>query len=503
MIGPPPRPWKIRAMIRVVRLGAAPDRNELTTKSVVQRRKKRLRPRRPASHPVAGITTALAARYDVMTHETSSSPADSEPCRCGRMTLVTLVSRICMKATTLTVKVMAHFCVGETEGASGAGVEAVMIQRSWCDRIARRHPQEGPMKAAVFHGAHKPLTIEQVEIDRPLGREVLVRTVASGVCHSDLHFVDGFYPFPTPAILGHEAAGIVEAVGPHVSEFKAGDHVIACLSVFCGACDYCLTGKTHLCQSRPVRKKDEPPKLTWNGQPVNQFANLSAYAEKMLVHENALVKIDDQMPFAQAALIGCGVTTGVGAVLNTARIEPGSTVAVFGAGGVGLAAIQGARIAGARTIIAVDTVESKLAKARELGATHTGNAETGDPVKAIRTLTGGGVDYSFEAIGLKVAAEQCFDCIRPGGTATIIGMIPVGQKIELDGPMFLREKKIQGCSMGSNRFKVDMPRYIEFYRQGRLKLDEMVSRRGRLEDVNEAFRAMKAGEVARTVLMFD
>jgi S-(hydroxymethyl)glutathione dehydrogenase/alcohol dehydrogenase len=359
------------------------------------------------------------------------------------------------------------------------------------------------MKAAIFHGPHKPLTIETVEVDKPIGREVLVRTVASGVCHSDLHFVDGFYPFPTPAILGHEAAGVVEAVGPMVSEFKAGDHVIACLSVFCGTCEYCLTGKTHLCQTRPVRKKEEPPKLTWNGQPVNQFANLSAYAEKMLVHENAIVKIDDQMPFAQAALIGCGVTTGVGAALNTARVEPGSTVAVFGAGGVGLAVIQGARIAGARMIIAVDTVESKFDKAKELGATHTVNAKKDEPAKAIRTLTNGGVDYSFEAIGLKVAAEQCFDCIKPGGTATIIGMIPVGQKIELDGPMFLREKRIQGCSMGSNRFKVDMPRYIEFYRQGRLKLDEMVSRRGKLEDVNEAFRAMKAGEVARTVLMFD
>jgi S-(hydroxymethyl)glutathione dehydrogenase/alcohol dehydrogenase len=359
------------------------------------------------------------------------------------------------------------------------------------------------MRAAIFHGPHQALTIEDVDIDRPLHREVLVRTVASGVCHSDLHFVDGYYPFPAPAILGHEAAGIVEAVGPHVGEFKPGDHVIACLSVFCGACEFCLTGKTYLCRTPPSRGKQEPPKLTWKGQPVNQFANLSAYAEKMLVHENAIVKIDDQMPFAQAALIGCGVTTGVGAVLNTARIEPGSTVAVFGAGGVGLAAIQGARIAGARMIIAVDTVEAKFAKARELGATHTVNARTDDAVRTIRTMTGGGVDYAFEAIGLKVAAEQCFDCLKAGGTATVIGMIPVGQKVELDGPMFLREKKIQGCTMGSNRFKVDMPRYIEFYRQGRLKLDEMVSRRGKLDDVNEAFRAMKAGEVARTVLMFD
>ncbi|HKZ08120.1 MAG TPA: Zn-dependent alcohol dehydrogenase [Methylomirabilota bacterium] len=359
------------------------------------------------------------------------------------------------------------------------------------------------MKAAVFHGPHQPLTIETVDIDKPMGREVLVRTVASGVCHSDLHFVDGLYPFPAPAILGHEAAGIVEAVGPQVGEFRPGDHVICCLSLFCGQCEYCLTGKTHLCQTRPTRTKGEPPKLSWKGQPVNQFANLSAYAEQMLVHENALVKIDDQMPLAQAALIGCGVTTGVGAVLNTARIEPGSTTAIFGAGGVGLATIQGARIAGARMIIAVDTVAAKLERAKALGATHLVDASKDDPVKAIRTLTGGGVDYSFEAIGLKIAAEQCFDCIKPGGTATVIGMIPVGQKVELDGPMFLREKKIQGCSMGSNRFKVDMPRYIELYRQGRLKLDEMVTRRGTLEEVNDAFRAMKAGEVARTVLMFD
>jgi S-(hydroxymethyl)glutathione dehydrogenase/alcohol dehydrogenase len=359
------------------------------------------------------------------------------------------------------------------------------------------------MKAAVFHGPHKPLTIEDVDVAKPIGREVLVRTVASGVCHSDLHFVDGLYPFPAPAILGHEAAGVVEAVGPHVTEFKPGEHVIACLSVFCGACEYCLTGRTHLCQSRPVRPAGEPPKLSWRGAPVNQFANLSAYAEQMLVHENALVRVRDDMPLDRAALIGCGVTTGVGAVLNTARVEGGATVAVFGAGGVGLAVIQGARIAGARMVIAVDVHERKLAQARELGATHTVDASASDPVKAIRDLTGGGTEYAFEAIGLKKAAEQAFDCLRPGGTATVIGMIPVGQKVELDGPAFLREKRIQGCSMGSNRFKVDMPKYVDFYLQGRLRLDEMITRRGRLEDVNDAFRAMKAGEVARTVLTFE
>jgi S-(hydroxymethyl)glutathione dehydrogenase/alcohol dehydrogenase len=358
------------------------------------------------------------------------------------------------------------------------------------------------MKAAIFHGPHQPLTIDAVDMDTPLEHEVVVRVVASGVCHSDLHFVDGFYEFVAPAILGHEAAGIVEAVGSLVDEFKPGDHVIACLSVFCGRCEYCLTGRTHLCATRPIRAVGAPPRLSWQGRPVAQFANLSAYAEKMLVHSNALVKVRDDLPFDRAALIGCGVTTGVGAALNTARVEPGSTVAVFGCGGVGLSAIQGARIAGARMIIAVDVHDHKLETAFELGATHTVNAARSDAVQAIRDLTGGGVDYSFEAIGLKKAAEQCFECLRAGGTATIIGMIPVGQKIELEGSTFLREKKIQGSSMGSNRFKVDMPKYIDFYMQGRLKLDEMITRRLQLEEINEAFRAMKAGEVARSVIMF-
>jgi len=359
------------------------------------------------------------------------------------------------------------------------------------------------MKAAMFHGAHQPLTTEDVEIDKPIDHEVVVRVVASGVCHSDLHFVDGFYDFPAPAILGHEAAGIVEDVGPLVDDFAPGDHVIACLSVFCGRCEYCLTGRTHLCASRPVRAKDAAPRLRWQGLPVNQFANLSAYAEKMLVHSNAIVKVRDDLPLDRAALIGCGVTTGVGAALNTARVEPGSVVAVFGCGGVGLSAIQGARIAGARMIIAVDVHDHKLQTACELGATHTVNASSSDPVTSIREMTNGGVDYSFEAIGLKRAAEQCFESLRAGGTATIIGMIPMGQKVELDGSTFLREKKIQGSSMGSNRFKVDMPKYIDFYMQGRLKLDEMITRRLQLDDLNEAFRAMKAGEVARQVLMFD
>jgi len=360
------------------------------------------------------------------------------------------------------------------------------------------------VKAAVFRGAQQPLYIEDVQLDSPGPREILVKTVACGVCHSDLHFVDGLYPMAAPAILGHEPAGIVEAVGSQVSYVKPGDHVIACLSVFCGVCDYCTTGRPNLCQSPDTRRgPGDPPRISQNGDPVVQGLNLAAYAEKMLLHENAVVKIRDDMPLDKAALIGCGVTTGVGAVLNTARIPAGSSVAVFGCGGVGLAAIQGARIGGARMIIAVDSMENKLAMARELGATHVVDASSKDAALSVIEITGGGVEYSFEAVGLKVTAEQAFRSLAPGGTATVIGMIPVGQKVELDGWEFLREKKIQGSTMGSNRFRVDMPRYIDLYMQGRLKLDEMVSRKGRLEDVNEAFRAMKAGEVARTVLMFD
>jgi S-(hydroxymethyl)glutathione dehydrogenase/alcohol dehydrogenase len=359
------------------------------------------------------------------------------------------------------------------------------------------------MKAAMFHGPHQPLTIEEVEIDRPIGRELLVRTVASGVCHSDLHYINGDSLTPAPSVLGHEAAGIVEEVGPLVTEFKPGDHVIGCLSQYCGRCDYCLTGRTYLCRARPMRSPEEPPRLTWKGQPINQFHNLSTFAERMLVHEHAVVKIREDMPLDRAALIGCGVTTGFGAVLRTAKVEPGSTVAVYGAGGVGLAAVQGARVAGARMIIAVDVFEHKLATARALGATHVLDASSHDPVRAIRDLTDGGVDYSFEAIGLKRTQEQAFESIRGGGTCTLIGLSPVGTKLEIDSRAIMSDKTLRGSIMGSNRFKVDMPQYVDFYMQGRLKLDEMITRRGRLEDVNDAFRAMTEGEVVRTVLMFE
>ncbi len=361
------------------------------------------------------------------------------------------------------------------------------------------------MKAAVLREVKKPLSIEDVSVSKPGPREVLIRTVAAGVCHSDVHFQNGSYFYPMPAVLGHESAGIVEQVGSDVRYVKPGDHVITCLSVFCGHCKYCTGGRPSLCDKQETRRRpDEPSRLTQDGKPIFQFLDLSSYAEQLLVHEHAIVKIRDDMPLDRAALIGCGITTGIGAVQNTARIPAGSTVAVIGCGGVGLAAIQGAAMAGASRVIAIDMVPSKLELAKRLGATDAVNAKDGDPVQQVKDLTGGGVEYSFEAIGLKIAAEQAFAMLANGGTATVIGMIPLGQKIELPGVDFLFEKKIQGSNMGSNRFRVDMPRYVDAYLAGKLKLDEMVSQRVKLADVNTAMSALEKGsDIARSVITFD
>jgi len=360
------------------------------------------------------------------------------------------------------------------------------------------------MKAAVLREINKPLEIEDIQHGDPGPREVLVRTVAAGVCHSDLHFQNGSYPYPLPAVLGHESAGIVEAVGADVTYVKPGDHVITCLSAFCGHCEYCLTGHMSLCQEPELQRGEkQPSRLAKRDETMWQFLNLSSFAEYMLVHEHTIAKIREDMPMDRAALIGCAVTTGVGAVIHTAKVEPGSTVAVIGCGGIGLSAINGAAIAGAARIIAIDMVPGKLELARKFGATDVVNAKDNDPVEAVREMTAGGVHYSFEAIGLKATAEQAFKMLARGGTATVIGMIPVGTHIELHGPEFLMERRMQGSNMGSNRFRIDMPRFVEFYLQGRLHLDDLISRRIRLEDVNDGMEALKTGEVARSVIMFD
>ncbi|MCI3135052.1 Zn-dependent alcohol dehydrogenase [Phenylobacterium aquaticum] len=360
------------------------------------------------------------------------------------------------------------------------------------------------MKAAVLREVGKPLQIEDVQINKPGPHEVLIRTVAAGLCHSDLHFMEGSYPTQLPAVLGHESAGIVEAVGSEVRTVKPGDHVITCLSAYCGHCESCLTGHLSLCVSPETKRgAEEEPRLSAANGPMTQFLNLSSFAEQMLIHEHACVAIRKDMPLDRAALIGCSVMTGVGAAIHTSNVRPGETVAVIGCGGVGLSAINGAAIAGAGRIIAIDMVGSKGNLAMEFGATDFIDASQTDAVKEVLEMTKGGVHHAFEAIGLSKTAEQAFGMLRRGGTANIIGMIPIGQTITLPGFAFLGEKKLQGSMMGSNRFPVDMPRLVDFYMAGKLKLDQMISQRIKLAQVNEGFADMKKGELARSVIMFD
>ncbi|MBW2244539.1 MAG: Zn-dependent alcohol dehydrogenase [Deltaproteobacteria bacterium] len=361
------------------------------------------------------------------------------------------------------------------------------------------------MKAAVLRAYNTPLEIEDVQLADPGPHEVRVHTSACGVCHSDLHCLEGALPVPPPMVLGHEPAGIVEAVGSEVTYVQPGDHVIGCLSAFCGACEYCLRGEPNLCGGEATnRAPDAAPRISKGDETIHQFAHLSAFAEEMLVHENALVKIKEEMPLEQAALIGCGVTTGLGAAINTANIRPGQTAVVIGCGGVGLAAIQGCHIAGAARVIAVDTVPWKLELAQKLGASDGINAKETDAVAAVLEATGGGVDFSFECIGTPGTCQQAAMMIRKGGTCVLVGVVPIGVGVEFQPlDLVLQGKTIVGSMMGSNRFRIDMPRYVDFYLDGRLKLDEMISTRLSLEEVNTAFEKMKAGEIARSVISFD
>ena len=361
------------------------------------------------------------------------------------------------------------------------------------------------MKAAVLWERNQALAIEDVRIDGPGPQEVLVRTVASGVCHSDLHVIEGGLPMPVPTVLGHEPAGVVLEVGREVLGLAPGDHVIGCISAWCGSCEWCLEGRPYLCLRMDLgRPFGGPPRLSKDGKPIHQFANLSSFAERMLVPERSLVKIRDDMPLDRAALIGCGVTTGLGAVLNTARLQAGSTAVVIGCGGVGLAALQGCRIAGAGKVVAVDNQAWKLELARKLGATDVVDASRGDPTAEVRELTGGGAHYSFECIGLPATVQQAVNVLRKGGTALLVGVVPIGQLVPLHAAdLTLQGKTVMGSMMGSNRFRIDMPRYVDFYLDGRLKLDEMISARLPLAQVNRAFEQMRAGEAARSVVVFD
>ena len=359
------------------------------------------------------------------------------------------------------------------------------------------------MKAAILFEAKTPLSIEEVSVAKPGPHEVLIRTAAVGVCRSDLHFVDGAYPHPLPTIPGHEAAGVVEAVGDEVSSVKVGDHVVTCLSVFCGHCEHCVTGHMSLCvDASTKRAKTAPPRLSMGGQTVHQMLNLSAYAEQMLVHEHACVAIDRDMPLDRAALIGCAVTTGAGAVFNTTDVTPGETVCVVGCGGIGIAAVNAAKIAGAGKIIALDPVAEKRAVAEKLGATHTIDALSETAADEVVEISRGGVHHAIEAVGRPQSAATAVKVLRRGGTATILGMMPLSEKVGLSAMDLLSGKKLQGGLMGSNRFPVDIPRLVDFYMRGLLDLDTIIADRMPLERINDAFDELRKGDATRSVVVF-
>jgi len=361
------------------------------------------------------------------------------------------------------------------------------------------------VKAAVLIEAGKPLQIEQINIANPGPHEVLIRTAACGLCHSDLHFIEGTYPHPLPAIPGHEAAGIVEAVGSEVRTVKVGDAVVTCLSAFCGHCEYCVTGRMSLCLGGETRRRPgEAPRLTRpDGSIVNQMLNLSAYAEMMLVHEHACVAINPEMPLDKASVIGCAVTTGAGTIFNACKVTPGETIAVIGCGGVGLATINAAKIAGAGRIIAADPMPEKRALAMKLGATDVIDPMDADAAAQIQELTKGGVDHAIEAVGRPASGELAVKSLKRGGTATILGMMPLQHSVGLSAMDLLSGKKLQGAIMGGNRFPVDIPRLVDFYMRGMLDLDSIVSETIPLERINEGFDQMKRGDAARSVIVFD
>lgn len=361
------------------------------------------------------------------------------------------------------------------------------------------------MKAAILVEAGKPLEIEEVNISKPGPHEVLIRTAACGLCHSDLHFIEGTYPHPLPAIPGHEAAGIVEAVGSEVRTVKVGDAVITCLSAFCGHCEYCVSGRMSLCLGGDTRRKpDELARITRpDGSTVAQMLNLSAYAEMMLIHEHACVAINPEMPLDRAAIIGCAVTTGAGTIFNACKLTPGETVAVIGCGGVGLATINAAKIAGAGRIIAADPVPEKRELAKKLGATDVVDALADDAAAQIQELTKGGVDHAVEAVGRPASGELAVKSLRRGGTATILGMMPLNHQVGLGAMDLLSGKKLQGAIMGGNRFPVDIPRLVDFYMRGLLDLDSIIAETISLEQINDGFDKMKRGDAARSVVTFD
>lgn len=359
------------------------------------------------------------------------------------------------------------------------------------------------MKAAICYEFGQPLVIEEIEIEPPQAGEITVKVAACAICHSDIHYIEGGWGGILPAVYGHEAAGVVEAVGPGVSRVRPGERVVVSLLRACGHCFFCSQGQPHLCEGSFAMDR-ESRLHTKSGQPLHQGMRTGAFAEYVVVDQSQVVPIPAAMPFDSASLLACGVITGWGAVTNTAQVPAGSSVVVIGTGGVGLNSIQGAALSGAYPVIAVDLVEGKLAAAHTFGASHTLNPAVTEPVSAIKALTQGrGADYVFVTVGSARAIEQGLDFLRRGGTLVIVGMPASGATSQFEGGNLAGDsQRILGSKMGSTRLPVDVPRLVTLYQAGRLKLDELITRRYPLTEINEAIAAVKRGEALRNVIVF-
>ena len=359
------------------------------------------------------------------------------------------------------------------------------------------------MKAAVCYEFGKPLVIEEVVLDPPQANEVRVKLAACAICHSDILYMDGGWGGTLPAIYGHEAAGVVTEVGSGVTLASVGDLVVVTLIRSCGRCFYCDKGEPQLCETK-FRLDREGVLHTPDGKPILQALRTAAFAEEVVVHESQVVGIPANMPMTSASLMACGVITGYGAVVNTAQIAAGSSVVVIGTGGVGLNSVQGAALSGASPLIALDLVPSKLDTAKAFGATHAVNAGDADAIAQVKALTNGrGADYVFVTVGSGKAIDQGLAMMRQGGTLVLVGMPAYGVKLTLEAADFAgSEQHIMGSKMGSTRLRVDVPKLVALYKDGRLKLDELVTKQYPLEEINEAVAAVKRGEALRNVIVF-
>lgn len=359
------------------------------------------------------------------------------------------------------------------------------------------------MKAAICYEFGKPLVIEEVKLDPPQTGEVKVKLAACAICHSDIHYIEGAWGGTLPAVYGHEAAGIVQEVGPGVKQVKPGDPVVVTLIRSCGHCYFCAQGQPHMCETAfPL---DSETRLhTLDGQPLLQALRTGAFAEYVVVDESQIVQIPEDIPLDSASLLACGVITGLGAVVNTAQVPAGSSVVVIGTGGVGLNSIQGAALSGAHPIIAIDLVDGKLTAAKTFGATHTVNTSEGSAKKVVYPLTQGrGADYVFVTVGSAAVIEEGWKLLRKGGTLVVVGMPPSGAKMEIEAVTFAdKSQQILGSKMGSTRLQVDVPKLVRLYEDGRLKLDELITARYPLAEINEAIAAVKRGEALRNVIIF-